>query len=106
MHESGIPAHCLGQGLGSHSGLSEGRGKTGQLSKGETSRLGQKPGGARTASGGEKWGQPWKVEAPSPHFSAAVRSLSQGGWSRSQGSQHPGFGSAQAVLLLPHLKWA
>lgn len=51
--------------------------------------------GARTASRGERWGQLWKVEAPSPHASVAVGPLAR--------EAGPGLGapstSTQALTL-------
>lgn len=94
MLESGIPAHHPGQGLGTHSELSEDRVETGQLSRGETNRLGQKLGGARTVSRGERRGQPWKVGAPSSHASTAIGPLAR--------EAGPGLGApCTQVLVLP-----
>lgn len=65
MLDSGIPAHHLGQGLGSHCGLSEGREETGQLSRGETNRLGQTLVGQDSIQG-RAVGQPGKWKPPHP----------------------------------------
>lgn len=71
-----------------------------------TSRLAQKTGGARKEPGERGGSSPGKQNPPHLVLVRARRSLSQRGWPRFLGShtQHPGFHSAQAVLIpFPHL---